>query len=132
MTLRRWLWAWLPAILYMVLIWTLSSLETVNVPIEAMPFQDKGAHFIEYTGLGALIMHACIVTWPSTHRFRIALLSIVATSAWGAMDEFHQSFVPGRNSDIFDLGADVSGACVGTFLCHLLYRFWLDRRLASE
>lgn len=112
----------------MAIIWTLSSLQTVNVPIEAMPFQDKGAHFVEYTGLGALIMHACIVTWSSAPRLRIAALAIVATVGWGALDEFHQSFVPGRNSDIFDLAADTLGACVGTMLCHLVYRFWFDRR----
>jgi len=35
---------------------------------------------------------------------------------WGALDEAHQAWLPGRTMDSADLAADVSGATVGVFL----------------
>ncbi len=32
---------------------------------------------------------------------------------WGVSDEWHQSFVPGRESSIVDVAADVAGATIG-------------------
>lgn len=128
MTRKERILAWTPAVLYMALIWTLSSFSSVNVPIESMPFSDKGAHFVEYGGLGLLLAHACIRTWPARRGFRTWLMTVILTTAWGALDEIHQAFVPGRNSDIFDLIADFLGACIGATFCHLAYRLWLARR----
>jgi len=34
----------------------------------------------------------------------------VAVAAWGAMDEVHQSFVPGRDASVLDLMTDSAGA----------------------
>ena len=34
-------------------------------------------------------------------------------SLYGATDEFHQSFVPGRDSDVLDWVADTLGAALG-------------------
>ncbi len=44
------------------------------------------------------------VTW--------AAVAIVLASAWGAVDEWHQSGVPGRTASIADLLADVVGAAL--------------------
>ncbi|MBK8169571.1 MAG: VanZ family protein [Sandaracinaceae bacterium] len=132
MTLRQGFFAWAPAVLYMALIWTLSSFSAVSVPIDEMPFQDKGAHFVEYGMLGILLAHACIQTWKSKRGPRTWLMAVIMTTAWGALDEVHQAFVPARNSDIFDLAADCLGACIGALVCHGLYRFWISRRQARD
>jgi VanZ family protein len=38
------------------------------------------------------------------------LLAIVLAIAYGVSDEFHQRFVPGRSSDVYDVLADAEGA----------------------
>ena len=47
-----------------------------------------------------------------------------AASVYGITDEFHQTFVPGRNADLFDWFMDIIGAVVGAFvsvkLIHIL------------
>ena len=111
-TARR-ITAWLPALIYMGLIWTLSSF-TFDAPIEHVPLRDKGVHFAEYGMLGFLVAHATLRTWPAHHVMRTAALAICITVLWGWLDEIHQAFVPGRSSDALDLVADAAGAIVGT------------------
>lgn len=111
-TLPRWLVAFGPALAYMLLIFVLSSFP-IQLDLERVPFRDKGVHFVEYGTLGALLAHALRATYPRSHSLWIWLLAAVATVLWGALDEIHQAFVPGRNSDVADLVADTIGAVVG-------------------
>lgn len=43
---------------------------------------------------------------------KAAVLAILITSAYGALDEFHQRFTPGRSCDVRDWMADTVGAAV--------------------
>lgn len=106
--------AWAPAIAYMALIWVLSSLELGGVSLlRHFPFGDKGVHFIEYGGLGFLVAHAAMRTWPRHQPMRTLALAVFVTALWGLLDEIHQAFVPGRSSEALDLVADGAGAVVG-------------------
>jgi len=109
---RRVLLAWAPAVLYMGLIWTLSSLD-LDAPLDRFPLRDKGAHFLEYGILGFLLAHATARTWPGRAGLRTAALALCITVLWGWLDEIHQAFVPGRASEVLDLVADTAGALVG-------------------
>lgn len=101
--------AWLPAVLYTLLIWWLSS-QVLRVPyMERVPLQDKGVHFLEYGALSLFITHAVATTWQR-RGVRVLLASSVITIALGLLDELHQAFVPGRSSDELDLLADAAGA----------------------
>lgn len=111
---RRAALAWLPALLYMALIWTLSSLSSPDLPINEFPFRDKGLHATEYAVLAFLVTHASLRTWPDRGRARIAAVALLVTCAWGVLDEIHQAFVPGRSSDVADLAADLVGAVSGS------------------
>lgn len=108
--------AWLPAILYMLVIWTVSSLALADVSVARFPFGDKGAHFVEYGVLGLLLAHAAFRTWPRHHPLRTAALAVLITLLWGFVDEIHQAFVPGRESEALDLVADGAGATLGAAL----------------
>ena len=71
---------------------------------------DKALHFIEYGALAILLCRALLgegVGWTAA-----LLVVLVATSAYGASDEWHQSFTPGRNSDVRDWMADSLGAVI--------------------
>jgi VanZ family protein len=45
---------------------------------------------------------------------------MLAASAYGAIDEFHQSFVPGRDCNVWDWLADTLGAFLGALAVMLL------------
>lgn len=64
---------------------------------------DKVAHFAVYGLLGTLVCRL-------GRGWRGAGWALVLVSAFGATDEWHQSFVPGRSCDVFDWVADTLGA----------------------
>ena len=124
-TLPRWLVAFGPALAYMLLIFVLSSFP-IQLDLERVPFRDKGVHFVEYGTLGALLAHALRATYPRARALWMWLLAAFATVLWGALDEIHQAYVPGRNSDTGDLIADAVGAVFGA----ALYLIFHQRRAA--
>ena len=123
--------AWLPALTYMAVIWSLSSL-SLSFPIDRIPLGDKGVHFIEYGVLGALLAHAVVRTWPDRHALRTASLALLITMLWGWLDEIHQAFVPGRASDVLDLVADLAGATLGVTVRTVASWARGGRKLARE
>lgn len=110
---RRIAIGWLPAAAYMVLIWTLSSMP-IALPLGLIPFKDKGIHVTEYGALAVMYAYAILKTWPAQWWLRTLLFAALLTFAWGYLDELHQAFVPGRNSDAMDLLADLIGALLGS------------------
>lgn len=113
--------AWLPAALYMLLIWWLSS-RSLNIPIDSFPFRDKGVHAVEYGVLGVLLAHALAGTFALRSRAVLWWWAAGLTVLFGMTDEIHQAFVPGRSSDILDVAADAVGAVAGASV-----RLWLFR-----
>jgi len=112
---------WLPSIAYMALIWALSS-QSQQISMPSLPWSDKVAHFVEYAILGGLYAHAVLRTWPQLSPLRALAIAAVLTSAWGYIDEIHQAFVPGRNSDVRDWVADTLGAIAGVTIVGALDR----------
>ncbi len=98
------LW-WLPALLIMGAIWWLSS--SPDTPGPPLPHpRDWAAHFTAYLALSFCLARA-------TGRRGLALV----VAAWfGALDEVHQAFVPGREAGPTDWVFDVLGAWVGAWL----------------
>ena len=47
----------------------------------------------------------------------------------GALDEFHQSFVPGRNVDFFDGVTDCFGGLVGVVVGYKIISYFLKKRV---
>jgi len=108
-----WVRAWRFALLYMALIFLISSFQ-VHVPgIERIPLRDKGIHFVEYGLLGWLCAAASSRTWPSVSPWRIAAFAVFVSTLWGLSDEIHQAFVPGRCSELADVVADLLGSIAG-------------------
>lgn len=116
-------WAWAPALAVMAAIWFLSSGTPPSVPIHALPFRDRGAHFIAYATLAFFVSHGVLgsrilgrdYTGPLGlgARLRIWTFAVYTAVLWGLLDEVHQAFVPGRTPDLTDLFADGLGAAVG-------------------
>jgi VanZ family protein len=125
-TTAGWLSLWLPVIFVAGLIFTLSSFSQLPSPPEGVT--DKHEHFTIYFLLGLTVVRALAKGRLAGITWRVALLSLLLVSAYGASDEFHQSFVPGRDSDVLDWRADTIG---GTAAAGLLLAWAIIRRSAS-
>lgn len=109
----------------MVLIFVISSLEQPPLPMPEFEWLtiDKLYHFIEYAILGGLLTRALVkaklAIVPSRWVWHVAaVLSIL----YGASDEWHQSFVPGRFATLADWVADALGAIGGVLGVYLYYK----------
>jgi len=69
--------------------------------------QDKVLHILLYFGFGILLF----LTLKSMDRpvIKALALAFFIGILYGATDEFHQSFVPGRSANIMDFVADITG-----------------------
>ncbi|HEY8279227.1 MAG TPA: VanZ family protein [Bdellovibrionota bacterium] len=105
------LFAWVLVLGYMGLIFHLSSKPSIPLPMW-FPNQDKIYHFLEYHILAFLSAHA---TARGSHKKRF-WTALTLASVYALTDEFHQSYVPGRDSSFGDWAADACGAWFGAFL----------------
>ena len=78
---------------------------------------DKILHALEYAVLAVLVARAFAGGLPRRIPGRVMVAAILVTVAYGASDEFHQYFVPGRHADPTDLLADSAGALAGAAVC---------------
>lgn len=93
---------------------------------EGIPHFDKVAHFAAF-GLLATLWARALAAGGST-LVRAALLALAVTSGYGALDEYHQSFTPGRDVEFADWLADSSGAAMAV----VLYAAWPAYRQVLE
>ena len=85
---------------------------------------DKVHHMTAYGLFGLLWYRAfrfCSGNWAAP---RAVLLAVLASMLYGVTDELHQLFVPLREADPWDVGADTVGAAVAV----LGMDWWLTRR----
>jgi len=99
---------WLPVLAYVCLILTLSAQPHLKVPLN-FNNADKLCHLLEYGALGFLLARALRGTLRVRRPALAAMMAIVIGSAIGAGDEYFQSFVPGRDSSVYDWMADTTG-----------------------
>ncbi len=109
---------WAPVVLWMLVIFLLSSIPGNNIPRVGLLNADKIVHFSEYFILGVLLIRAMSNSFHGIPLISLVILSVVVACSYGAADEWHQHFVSGRVTDIFDLVADISGAFV-SFLFYI-------------
>lgn len=108
---------WVPPIAWAIIIFLFSSL-TVT-PTSEIYWKDfivkKSAHIIEYGIFAALIYRA--LRGEGVEKINAALISILIATVYGATDEFHQGFTPGREPRVRDVVFDTIGAIAGVYIC---------------
>jgi VanZ family protein len=104
---RSW-WRWAVVAGYMGAIFLSSSGPGVTLP----PGRnwDKVLHAGAYAVLSALAAWAGARGRLRSATWRVLLVAWLISTTYGALDEAHQYFVPGRQCDAFDLAADALGA----------------------
>jgi len=85
------------------------------MPALPIPMMDKWIHATAYALMGWLAWHCLRHHSPAT---RTVALAILFCSLYGISDEWHQSFVPGRDADPFDWLADSIGGAIGAFMAY--------------
>lgn len=110
--MAKWL-DWAMLIAYCGLIFWLSNQPSLPVP-PLFEHQDKVMH------AGAYFVMA-ILTWRLLRHLRLngkptVLLTVAFCSLYGVSDEWHQTFVPGRDAGADDWLADTFGAFVAAML----------------
>ncbi|MFN7977064.1 MAG: VanZ family protein [Vicinamibacterales bacterium] len=98
---------WAPVVAYMSLVFGLSAMSSPPSPIHV---NDKIEHFVFYGGLALVALRATAGGRVAGVTTRALIAAWAIASFYGATDEFHQWFVPGRSADVADWLADTFGA----------------------
>lgn len=112
-------WGWLGVLAWSAALFWQSSSSGDGSLLELLPTgADKVGHALAYLVLGAL---AAVATGSRAAGALVAVL-------FGISDEIHQSYVPGRTPELWDLAADAAGALVGAVIGSWLVRNPFRRR----
>ena len=117
------------ALAWMATLFYLSHQPTLETPA-LFPGQDKLFHALAYGVLGFLLLGSLV---PATDGFTSIQIrsSILIASLYGISDEFHQYFIPGRSSDMWDWVADTLGVVIAVLLLAWLSRKWKSAVVVS-
>ena len=126
-TAQRWLW-WLGVVIWGVVLFTLSSRSRLPTGPE-IPFQDKIVHFLYFSGGGFCFALALFLPQvPLRGRWLWLAAGAVFGAVIGAVDEYHQTFTPGRSgNDLGDWLADFTGASTGALVAWV-FLAWIRRQ----
>lgn len=127
---------WLPVLLWMALIWVLSSstpdtLERTTSGLPSFLTLPTVGHVVEFAVLAALLLRL-VESDPRRRRIAVWVASALLALLYAAVDEVHQSFVAGRQASLLDIGYDALGAATGlaawTILAPTVRRLLAARR----
>src|ERR1039458_572616 len=124
---KRWLWL-LPLAVAGTIVW-LSAQSHYPMGIQLPPPLDKLAHASVFGCLALVLDMALRHNRRGLPMYRRHLLGFLAGALFGATDEWHQFFVPGRSCEFGDWVADSVGGGLGLLAgsVHLL----VTRRLSA-
>ena len=117
---KRKVWlVYLPLALYWIILFTATTLPGNQLP--DLHLSDKIEHFSAFFILSVLLNLALMFQKKSFILYKYsALVTIIITLSYGAVDELHQIFIPGRSADIRDWLADATGVILGVFILNLI------------
>ncbi len=114
-TKSKFLKFWFPVLFYSGIIFFASSLPAVKSPFE-IKHLDKAIHIVEYIPFGILLSRAFFHAQGDSSKRILLGYVILASFLYGLSDEYHQSFVAGRESTVVDAFADTVGGMIGAYI----------------
>ena len=118
----------LPACLWAILIFVLSSMPRLSPPLIEVEFADKIYHFLEYLIFGFLSARLFLSMSSQGRERQAVLISIALGIFLGGTDEIHQVLIISRKASFMDFLADVAGVLSASILV-----WWrLKRRMRAQ
>ncbi len=115
---------WGPAALWAAVLFLLSELQLQGSGVDLPGGTDKLAHGGLYLILGLALAWGKVRTGFAGP----AILLLIIGAGYGALDEWHQSFVPGRDVSVGDWMANSVGVTLGLVLFPSFSARFRDRR----
>jgi VanZ family protein len=106
-------WRWAAPVTVAAIVLTATSIPRLQLPDGP---SDKQWHFAGYAALGVAL------GWARGGPWRRHVASLAGLVAFGAVDELHQRWIPGRAADVADWFADSAGSATGLALIAALTR----------
>jgi len=117
--------SWAPAAAQMAAIFLFSSFP--RLPSLPGGLTSYTGHFIGYAVLGVFAIRGFAQARWAGVSSGTAWRALLLSSVYGATDEFHQSFVPGRSPTVSDWCTDTIGAAFGIAIV-----LWAARRIGRR
>ena len=113
---QRKIWlVYVPLVLYWIILFTATTLPGPQLP--DIHIGDKIEHFSAFFILSIFLNLTLIFQRKSYLLFKFAkLVTVIICLSYGAIDELHQMFIPGRTADIRDWLADSTGVILGVLI----------------
>lgn len=109
----------LPVIIFSIAIFYFSHQSRPPDTLPKFEHSDKLMHFIAYFLYGLALQFSFS---KIRKKSRYIFLTILIGALYAASDEFHQSFIPGREADIFDWLADFLGIIASLAFSNLFFK----------
>ncbi len=104
-------------VIWMGALWFLSAGNNAPKETFTIPHIDKLYHFLYFFAGGTTLSLFVGLKWPTIDTKRLFIICLVIGSIIGRLDEYHQSFTPGRSgNDTGDWLADTLGGGAGALL----------------
>lgn len=115
-------WAWTFVVLYAGVIFAGSCIPGSSPLLRSVEkyVWDKLLHLLEYSFLGILLVRALFLSFKIRSAGYLSFIALVIGGLYSITDEWHQSFVPMRDSSAGDCLADSIGVFIGAFLWSFL------------
>jgi VanZ family protein len=110
---------WLPPVAWAALILLLTSIPGPDLPQVGVHGTDKVAHLTMY-GIFAWLFARSVLR--GNRLVRGVVMVVLTVSLFGAADEWHQQYIPGRSMELFDWMSDTLGAALGASAAAVVLR----------
>ncbi|OGM59013.1 hypothetical protein A2955_03255 [Candidatus Woesebacteria bacterium RIFCSPLOWO2_01_FULL_37_19] len=107
---------WLPPLIWALVIFVFSSLPSIkasNIYWKEF-FIKKSGHMVEY-GIFTVLLYRAFLNYLKDEK-KAGLYSTLMSSFYGASDEFHQLFTPGREPTVRDFLFDSLGSILAILI----------------
>jgi len=120
--------SWIPAIVWTLLIFAVSSIPGAVTATFGVKISDKIAHAAEFAALGLFLTVGFAGTLGIDRSLLVTLSVLAVGFTIGLLDEVYQLIVPGRMTEFLDWVADSAGIVIGNRIAMA----YLSRRSARR
>lgn len=112
--MKKFLKFWFPVLIWAGIIFCLSSIPDLKSGVEQDFILRKITHILEYAILTFLLFRALVKEKISF--IKTLILAVIITFLYSVSDEYHQTFVLGRQGSLKDIGIDSIGILLMAWL----------------